>query len=554
MAYAPPPTPGNDIIDGDDADDLIDALAGDDLVRSWGGNDILFGGPGNDALDSGTGSDVMYGGPGDDRYRIVSQYDTVIENEGEGEDELVFMDAGFSGVAQVPLNIERFVLAGARNTHIDMAAQGNAQDNAILGNNAGNDRIWGGAGNDYLQGDFPFVLAPQSNASASGNDSLHGEDGDDVLWGDQGPYVGDPGHDFLHGDAGNDRLYGQRGNDHLYGGDGDDVLDGGADDDFVNGDLGADTLIGGTGDDMLIVDDRGDVVIELASEGADTVQSYIDYSLGEHIENLILIGDFAVYGGGNAADNTITGNDLGNVLRGWVGNDLLFGGAGNDFVDGGFGRDVLVGGAGSDQLIVDDSGDMVVESAGEGRDRVQTYIDYTLPDEVEDLLVLVDTGATAVGNRVSNIIFGGGGNDFIDGRWGTDVMYGGAGDDTLVMDDAMETADGGSGSDTLQLAAGLPFLSLAGRAGNTLNSIDIIALGNGEATTLTLSAADVRALAATTRELRIDGEDGDRVDIGAGWTAADGGPSGYDQYTSGTGDDRAVLLVAQAVAVSEMVL
>jgi len=551
MAYFPPATEGNDIIDGDDASDYIDALGGDDLVRSWGGDDTLIGGLGNDFLDSGTGNDAMFGGPGDDRYYIVSQYDTVTEAAGEGYDELAFMDANFAGITQVPLHIERFILAGARNTYVNMAAQGNVQDNIILGNNAGNDQIWGGAGNDYLQGDFAFVQAPQSNASASGDDTVHGEDGDDVIWGDQGPYVGDPGDDFLYGDAGNDHLYGQRGNDHLYGGNGNDYLDGGADNDFVNGDLGVDTMVGYTGNDMLIVDNPGDVVVEAAGEGTDTVQSYIDYTIGEHVENLILIGDFAVYGGGNLADNVITGNSLGNELRGWEGNDLLFGGDGNDFLDGGFGQDVLVGGAGSDQLIVNDAGDIVVESAGEGRDRVQTYIDYTLPDEVEDLLVLVNTGLTAVGNGVSNIIFGGGGNDHIDGRWGTDVMYGGAGDDTLVMDDAMETLDGELGTDTLQVAAGLQLMALAGRAGNSLNGIEAIALGNGEATTLVLTADEVRLLSDTSQELRIDGEVGDRVEIGAGWTMTAATEPGYDRYGSGAGDQATVLLVAHAVIVMD---
>jgi Ca2+-binding RTX toxin-like protein len=549
MAYSPPPTTGNDIIDGDDAPDTIDALAGDDLLRSWGGDDILYGGTGNDTLDSGTGADVMHGGPGNDRYYIVSQYDTVTEAKVEGFDELAFMDAGFAGIALVPLHIERFILAGARNTHIDMAARGNLQDNIILGNNAGHDRIWGGAGNDFIQGDFPFVLAPQSNASATGDDTLRGEDGDDTIWGDQGPYVGEPGDDFLYGDAGNDALYGQRGNDHLYGGDGHDLLDGGADNDFVNGDLGADRLTGGTGDDMLIVDDLGDTVVEFADEGTDGVQSYIDHSLVDHVENLILIGDFAVYGGGNQGANVITGNGLDNELRGWEGNDQLFGREGNDFLDGGFGQDLLVGGAGSDQLIVNDEGDVVMEGSGGGRDRVQTYIDYILPEEVEDLLVLVNTGVHAVGNSVSNIIFGGGGDDFIDGRAGTDVVYAGAGDDLIGTDDVMEAIDGEAGVDTLQIAAGLTRLDLAGRAGNTLNGIEVLDLGNGEATTLVVAPDDVRALSPFAQVLRIEGEAGDTVEIGPGWTAAAGAPAGYARYTGGTGDEQAVLVVAQAVGV-----
>ncbi|MHA7066931.1 calcium-binding protein, partial [Azospirillum argentinense] len=78
--------------------------------------------------------------------------------------------------------------------------------------------------------------------------------------------------------------------DLLVGGEGDDTLDGGA---------GADTLIGGTGNDVYRVDNAGDVVVELAGEGADTVYSSINYTLGDNVEALVLTGA-APNGIGNA--------------------------------------------------------------------------------------------------------------------------------------------------------------------------------------------------------------------------------------------------------------
>ncbi|RWB79173.1 MAG: type I secretion C-terminal target domain-containing protein [Mesorhizobium sp.] len=62
---------------------------------------------------------------------------------------------------------------------------------------------------------------------------------------------------------------------------------------------------------------------------------------------------------GSAFDDTITGNDVGNMLYGGAGadnlsgaggNDTLVGGAGNDTLNGGSGNDLLVGGSGQDTL------------------------------------------------------------------------------------------------------------------------------------------------------------------------------------------------------------
>ena len=79
-----------------------------------------------------------------------------------------------------------------------------------------------------------------------------------------------------------------------------------------------------------MVDNVGDVVIELAGEGTDTVQSSVTYTLGSDVENLTLTGSSAVNGTGNSLNNTITGNTGNNILDGSSGADTMSGGAGND--------------------------------------------------------------------------------------------------------------------------------------------------------------------------------------------------------------------------------
>jgi len=53
-------------------------------------------------------------------------------------------------------------------------------------------------------------------------------------------------------------------------------------------DAGADTMAGGLGNDTYVVDYVGDIIVENANEGVDTVQTNLASCIpGEHVENLI---------------------------------------------------------------------------------------------------------------------------------------------------------------------------------------------------------------------------------------------------------------------------
>jgi hypothetical protein len=224
----------------------------------------------------------------------------------------------------------------------------------------------------------------------------------------------------------------------------------------IDGGAGADVMLGGKGNDVYIVDSQADTVIENANEGTDTVQSSVNYTLADNLENLMLTGT-AEAGMGNNLNNKITGNAASNKL---------FGGAGNDEIDGGAGADILFGGAGNDKYWVDSASDLVVEAAGEGTDTVYASVSYALADNVENLVLTGSTNINAVGNA---------GNNRLEGNAGNNILFGGLGNDTYVFGrgsgrDIVANFDAGKPSgDMVQLGAGIVDADLTYlRAGNDL--------------------------------------------------------------------------------------
>ncbi|MFT7059923.1 MAG: Ca2+-binding RTX toxin-like protein, partial [Pseudorhodobacter sp.] len=252
-----------------------------------------------------------------DEFESLSALDPsrrIISDTNGGTDWLNF--------AAMPANLNISLIAGqtltADGQSLANIAMGSMIENAVTGD--GNDTITGNSSGNELRG-------------MRGNDHLYGREGDDLL-------------------------YGGVGGDGLYGGSGADLLDGGA---------GSDTLSGGLGNDRYIIDSAGDVITgEVGYSlggGIDTVESWVDFQLGNNIEILRLQGSGNLNGTGSWAPEAMVGNAGHNRLDGSRGFDQINGKSGDDTLIGGQGLDWLVGEAGADHFVYREAADSGIGQA-----------------------------------------------------------------------------------------------------------------------------------------------------------------------------------------------
>lgn len=156
---------------------------------------------------------------------------------------------------------------------------------------------------------------------------------------------------------------------------------------------------------------------------------------------------------GTSDDDTLDGTADDDFIDGRGGADILSGAAGNDELRGRGGDDSMAGGIGDDVYYVTEAGDQVIEAAGEGSDKVNTAVSYTLAagQEIEQLQVRGSAGLTLTGNEFDNILTGGDGADVLDGGSGRDRVNGGAGNDTITSTGQKANIKAGDGDDTIRL-------------------------------------------------------------------------------------------------------
>lgn len=468
-----------------DGDRSWHGFGGNDKLTGGAMTDNLFGDEGNDTLTGGGGDDMLTGGIGNDMYFVDSSGDVVVEQSGEGTDTIT-SSAAFDMSANAQ-NVEILTLTGTADIDAtgnggNNTITGNAGNNRIDGG-AGADKMAGGAGNDtYVVDDAGDTVTDTSGIDTveasvnytlgtgmellfltgtgdingtgntgintitgnGGSNTLNGGTGADTLVGGDGNdfYVVDNAGDIVSEDApgGFDSVFatssytlganlenllltgtraangtGNAGDNSIIGNSGVNTLDGGG---------GLDTLFGGTGNDVYLVHDALTTLVELDRGGTDTVRAEINYTLGDFMESLVLLGS-GMEGTGNALANTITGT------------------SGSDTLDGMGGTDKLIGGTGDDIYYVDNTRDTVSESTGAGKDTVYSTADFTLGANVETLF-LTGGALKATGNTLDNTITGNNNSNSLSGMTGNDTLDGGAGADTLT---------GGTGADIFVFAA-----------------------------------------------------------------------------------------------------
>ena len=510
---------------------------GNELDNSITGNtgaNILTGNAGNDTLKGGTGADTMIGGVGNDSYTVDNVGDVITEKAGEGTD-LVNSSITYT----LRSNVENLTLSGSSAIN----GKGNTLDNYLTGN-TGVNILTGNDGNDTLDGG----TAADTMIGGFDNDVYYVDNVGDIITENASEGTDAVNSSITCTLASNVENLTLTGSSAINGTGNilDNYIIGNAGANILNGGVGADTMIGGVGNDTYSVDNTGDVITENTGEGTDLVNSSINYTLGANLEKLTLTGTTAIYATGNELNNTITGNTADNII------------------DGGVGSDSMTGGAGNDTYYVDNTGDVVTESASSGTDTVNSSITYKLGSNLENMTLVGTSDLNGTGNTLNNIIMGNSGNNLLNGGTGADTLIGGIGNDTYVVDNTGDivTENAGKGIDLIQsgvtytLGANVENLTLTGSTAiNGIgNELDNYLTGNAGANVLTGNSGNDTLDGGTGNDIMIGGIGNDSYFVNAtGDVVTENAGEGTDTvnssvtYTLGTNVENLTLIGTSAI-------
>ena len=418
----------------------------------------LDGGAGNDHLLGGDGADTLRGGSGNDRLEGGLGADDYVFSLGDGQD-IILDDNGAN----------RLLLGAGISTDMVRASRENGA--LVLRIEGSEDRIRIGFSHRGVLNIATVVFADGTEWSAAETLALAqaASEDDDTLIGDEGANIlsGLGGEDLLQGLGGNDTLDGGAGSDRLEGGAGDDVYH------FARGG-GHDVIADSSGYDALIFADGispGDIAVEqnaggtgfvLRIRGEDARISVAD-GLGSGKVEEVRFADGTVWNtadlvarSGTFGNDTIAGDETGNVIEGGLGDDLLRGGVGNDTYrfTRGDGSDVIYDKSNSiaDRLEISGYSADGVSFQRRGGDSLDIAITFAGSD---DRIIIVDGLSDTAG--IETISLGDGTNFTIanlqsflllpPATSGNDVLIGSDGADAMAGDAGHDLIEGATGAD-----------------------------------------------------------------------------------------------------------
>ncbi|KAB7615477.1 hypothetical protein F9L33_01545 [Amylibacter sp. SFDW26] len=442
-----PADTSNDIVDGTDGDDtmlvgFVDA-DNDTIDGADGDDDIIAGYDGDDSIQGGEGNDVIYGGnvPGQPTVSARESFnwsDVPDPDDGGQIDKSDDFEPTFTqntGSVDVTytqlnnLNIETDFEDDDQNiTGIDGGSE-TVDNNSALESQTENDGETATYQLEFSEevANIDFRVNDVDNDSvlqilafdANGNPvevSISGA-GSDVTLSDE------------DGVAGNDTITSDGGNSSNAGADHSALVE-------IAGPVAKIQIIhtndGGDSSHATVTDVFFDTIVAGGTGGNDTID-------------------------GGAGDDDIFGQDGDDVLSGGTGTNELFGGAGDDVFIGGDGADSFQGGADQDNLDYSNSdaavnvnlttGDL---SGGDAdNDTIVGGIDGVIGSDFDDTLVGFDQQGTSVPDVFTNELFGGAGDDVIEGKGGDDLLEGGDDNDTITGGDGADIINAGADRDLI---------------------------------------------------------------------------------------------------------
>ncbi|WP_353427884.1 hypothetical protein NHB34_01870 [Polynucleobacter sp. MWH-UH19D] len=517
----------NDTLYGNQANNVLDG--------GGGGNDSLFGAEGNDTLVAGiSGNDYLDGGTG---------LDTALLNGDSSQWSL----ASYSG--------SQLVMSKNNGQQVTIT---NTVENITFSNpNASGTTYVYDVASILATGQLPSIVGPTPGGQNTfvgtvGNDYLYGNNSNDTMW-------GMAGNDTLRSGTGNDTLIGGSGNNVLVGGDGNDIysvnfvspytVNGQTDSTAFTGyfntgsNLSSQTIIDSAGVDTLsvVVNDpasyNANYYFNIRRGGANGSDLYVGIRDGSQwlagqdawFGKITIAGQYdwngLTYTGNNTVENlTVSGNMLNgtaNIAVG-AGSNLttLFGTSGVDFLAGFGGGNTIFGGDGND-IIAGSRLDTQVElDVYNQRFGLTGANAVTLDTNTNTGVIALSNAGTLLGDTLyggagNDTLNGYYGNDYLDGGTGTDVLKGWEGNDTYVIDNAGDIVNETSGIDTIITSLGALDLRNSQYAGvENLTSISAA----GSASTLY-------------------GNSGNNVIIGGAGNDTIDGVSGIDTLIGGAGND-----------------